>query len=89
MAAVSVSKKIVSESGAELVVLYRLHNVTTADTFDVGSDFQAVKVATALPAGDLTSVITATPTGTSIALTLASLSAMTVYLLVIGPAASA
>lgn len=89
MAAVSVSKKVISENSGELMVLYRLHNVTTADTFSVSADFAAVKTATAVPSGTLTGVITATPTGTSIALTLTSLANATVYLLVIGPAASA
>jgi hypothetical protein len=73
----------------ERVVLFRIRNVTTADTFDVAAWFARVKAATFLPSGILTTTGVGTPAGTVLTLTLASVANDPIYLLVTGPAANA
>lgn len=71
----------------ERILVLRIRNVTTADTIDVGTWFSKVKSATFLPSGVLATIGVATPAGTVLTLTLASVANDTIILTVIGESA--
>lgn len=71
----------------ERIMVFRIRNVTTADTIDVATYFSKVKSATFLPSGILATIGVGSPAGTVITLTLASLANDTVILTVVGESA--
>lgn len=71
-------------STGERVCLYLLKNVDTADTYVCSAQFGEVKAAAFVPSGVLTSVGTVSASGTTLTLTLATMTDDNLYLLVIG-----
>lgn len=91
MAAVQTAQVYVSadEGAAERIVLYRIRNVTSGDTFDVSGKFARVTAASFITAGSRSDVVTAAGVaGTVLTLTLAGLANDTVYCLVKGESAT-
>ena len=82
-------KLLWSEGGGERTAVYRVHNVTTADTLDLSASFRKIKAAVWVPAGAPTQGVVGALSGTPatvVTLTLTGLANDTVYLLVIGEA---
>lgn len=82
---VTANATVVYEEGlGPRIVLYRIRNVSTADTISVTGKFILAEIATAISASD-TALLTVTGTpGTTLTLTLAGVTNDTVYLLVYG-----
>lgn len=76
------------EGEGERIVLYRLRNVDSADTYNVNGKFTEVKAATFVPSGVLTGPTTPGVAGTTLTFTLATMADDTIYLLVMGQAVS-
>ena len=77
--------------GGEIASLYRINNVTTADTFDPGSivpagapTYKKIKAATMLTHGTLATVGTIAFSGTVGTITQTSLANDTIFVLVLG-----
>lgn len=89
MAAVTQSIVVYSEGAGERVVLYRLGNVNTGDTFSCSAEFAELKAAVFVPAGALGTGVVGAIAGTTVTLTLATMANDHVYLLVIGQGVNA
>lgn len=88
MALVPVTRAtILTQDGrAERAVLYLIKNVDTADTYDCANEFNEVKAATFIAAGDLATVGTVAAAGTVLTFTNATMADDNIYLLVVGQA---
>lgn len=84
MVALTASDILYNSNSDERVVLYRLRNVDTADTFDCSTLFAEVKCATFVVPGTISTVGTVTFTGTVLTLTNAGMANDTILLTVIG-----
>jgi len=78
---------VFQEGPGERYALYRIYNANTADTFDVAALFKEVKAASFIAAGTLATVGTTSASGTVLTLTLSTMAADNIYLLVVGQAA--
>jgi hypothetical protein len=82
--------QLFSEGGGEKTMLFRINNVTTADTYNFSAYFKKVKAAVWAPAGDLVTGVVGSLSGspaTIVTFTLASLAADSIYVLVVGQGA--
>lgn len=92
MAAIADSQvtALYSEGSGEKTTLYRINNVTTADTYNFSAAFKKIKHAVWGPAGDLTSGVVGSLSGTPatiVTFTLTSLANDSIYVLVTGQGA--
>lgn len=84
MAALTAHDVLYNSNSDERIVVYRIRNVDTGDTFDCAALFTEVKAGTFVVPGVISTVGTVTAVGTVLTLTNAGMANDTIILTVIG-----